>query len=517
MDACERSSSDESVDIDVIGLSNTPIPGDSRPGLPAVAMSHDTPGVNPPTGRATTSHTVEAKPTLLPKPDSETVDPTPSGDSAMASAVSGSTPPGSSSGKASSSGAPAADRSKDSKGKRERRERNAAEEKKKSEEVRLALWPTPEAVKTILHQTGERSIEYGRLLGSYRFRDAWLLFKKKSTPTSNDVSNLRKLSIDILSKRKGKPHRNSGEKSKPQVESKGESPKSTVTVGSSDKYDKRRRDSSSSSTGSGTKQPFKIPKISSSRSSSTAASEPVPGPAATSETSSWADAMEQDDADKEVVESEEQYGPLEGYTRDLGASLPTNYADAAQGKKQKLDYPFLLYIHKGRSLREKIPKKAWTLFMEKLNEILVEETLEDKPSPDIDWTGFKSGTGVIATVDEASRDIVEKIVEQIEVAELKFKAYPKGVKDEQTTVTIKVPSYLKNVEEQKLCFAFVKRNKLVGKFDLYGSRLLNRENGERLLRVVVDEKTINQVKDRGGKLKIGSYITEVYLANKRLG
>ena len=107
MDARERSSSDESVDIDVIGLSNTPIPGDSRPGLPAVAMSHDTPGVNPPTGRATTSHTVEAKPTLLPKPDSETVDPTPSGDSAMASAVSGSTPPGSSSGKASSSGASA--------------------------------------------------------------------------------------------------------------------------------------------------------------------------------------------------------------------------------------------------------------------------------------------------------------------------------------------------------------------------------------------------------------------------
>ena len=78
-------------------------------------------------------------------------------------------------------------------------------------------------------------------------------------------------------------------------------------------------------------------------------------------------------------------------------------------------------------------------------------------------------------------------------------------------------SYLKNVEEQKLCFAIVKRNKLTGIFDLYGSKMLNKENGERLLRVVVDEKVIHQIKDRGGKLKIGSYIVEVYLANKRLG
>ena len=379
--------------------------------------------------------------------------------------------------------------------------------------MRLALWPTPESVKTILRQTGETTIEYSRLNGSYRFRDAWLLFQKKSKPSSNDVTNLRKLSIEILSKRKGKPHRNSGDKSKKTSTSTGE-PTVSQDI-ETNNYDKRRRDSSSSSTGSGLKQPFKIPKTGSSSSASTSAT--ASASATATETSSWAEAMEQDDADKEVVESEEQYGPLEAYTRDLGAELPTNYAAAAQGKKQRMDYPFLLYIHKGKNLREKIPKKAWTLFMEKLNEILVEETLEDKPSPDIDWTGFKSGTGVIATIDEASRDIVQRIVDQIEVAELKFKAYPKGVKDEQTTVTIKVPSYLKNVEEQKLCFAIVKRNKLTGIFDLYGSKMLNKENGERLLRVVVDEKVIHQIKDRGGKLKIGSYIVEVYLANKRLG
>ena len=497
------------MDIDAIGSSSTPIPGDPRPGQPVAAVNHDIPEDTPSEDRATTSQTSPVKPTLLPNTDRATADPAPPGDSVVVTATPGSTPTGSPSGTASSSGAPAGDRDANSKAKRERRERNAAEEKRKNEEVRLALWPTPESVKTILSQSGEGSIDYGRLFGSYRFRDVWLTFQKKTRPTSTDVTNLRKLAVEILGKRKGRPHRHKGEKSKDQTPVKG-----TVTVSSdkdTEKYDKRRRDSSSSSsTGSGLKQPFKIPRTGSSTPSA-AASAP-----ATASTSSWAEEME--DTDTGVIESEAQYGPLEGFTHDLSTGLPnTNYAEATSGKRQKTDYPYLLYVHKGRDLRERIPKKVWAILKEKLNEILVEDVLADKPSPDIDWTGYKAGTGVIATTNPESRDIMTKIIDNIEVAELKFKAYPKGAKDEQMTVTIKVPPEYKSIDEQKLCHALGKRNKLVGRFEYYSCRAINKESGERLLRVIVDQKTVDQIRKMEGRITMGLRYLEVYLANQRLG
>ena len=62
------------------------------PGHPVVPMNHDIPGGSSPVDRATMSQTFPVKPTLLPNPDSETVDPTLPGDPAAASAKSGSTP-----------------------------------------------------------------------------------------------------------------------------------------------------------------------------------------------------------------------------------------------------------------------------------------------------------------------------------------------------------------------------------------------------------------------------------------
>ena len=228
--------------------------------------------------------------------------------------------------------------------------------------------------------------------------------------------------------------------------------------------------------------------------------------------------MEQDDTDTGVIESEAQYGPLEGFTHDLSTGLPnTNYAEATSGKRQKTDYPYLLYVHKGRDLRERIPKKVWAILKEKLNEILVEDVLADKPSPDIDWTGFKAGTGVIATTNPESRDIMTKIIDTVEVAEMKFKAYPKGAKDEQMTVTIKVPPEYRSIDEQKFCQALAKRNKLVGRFEYYSCRAINKESGERLLRLIVDQRAVDQIRTMEGRITMGLRYLEVYLANQRLG
>ena len=441
-------------------------------------------------------------PTLLPNTDSATADPN---SSASDTAPAGSGKSQGPSAPASSSGAGAGDR-KDSEAKRARRERNAAENKKNANEVRLALWPTPETAKSVCQQSGESAIDYVRLFGSITFRARWQDFKKKTKPSSNDVVQLRKLAIEILGKRKGKPHRHSGNKKDP--EKKGESTVPKRSGGKDTDYEKRKRDSSSSSAESGAKkQPFKIPKVGSSGAS--AATLPPE------------DTMDTGSADGDgIVEDEGDYAPLEQFTHDIEGALPTgDYAKAAQSKKRKIDYPFLLYVHKGKSLREKIPKQAWTLFKEKFNEILVEATLEDKATPDIDWTGYKSGTGVVATTDAWSRDAAKEIIDSIEVAELQFTAYPKGVRDERKTVTLKLPSEFKNIDATKLCSAIEKKNKLQesGLWDFYTCRHIG-EGGERIMRVVVDDKTVDTIREKlEGKVKIASRQLEVFLAGKRLG
>ena len=516
-------------------------PGDGPPGPSAPPKSvAEKPTLLPASGRASATVPPQASgdldkapaasgsnpsvnPTLLPASGraSATGEPNVSGGTGSASAASGpkfghpSVPSSSSDGgagatsvsppaTASSSGARAGDR-KDSDAKRARRERREAEDKKVFEEVRLALWPTPELVKHICEQSGEEVIEYKRVLDSIRFRDAWKRFKAQSRPTARDVTDLRRLAIETLGKRKGKPHRNSGKKPSP-----GDKGTKSEHNRSGDEYDKRKRDSSSSSAGSGKlKQPFKIPKVGSSSSVDT---EKATLPEDNMDTGSG-------DGD-DIVEAESEYAPLEHFTHDVEGALPKgDFAAATSGKKRRLEYPFLLYVHKGRTLREKIPKEAWNLFKERFNEVLVEATLADEPTPDIDWTGYKAGTGVVATTDEWSRDKAKDIIDTIEVAELQFRAYPKGARDEKTTVSIKIPPEFKNIDEQKLCLAIEKKNKLQlsGTWEFFTCRSI-KGSGERLLRVIVDDGVIATIKEKlDGRLKIASRQLEVFQAGKRLG
>lgn len=407
------------------------------------------------------------------------------------------------------------DRDQNSTAKRERRDRRAEENKKKNEEVRLALWPTPELQKMICDKSLVSSVDYGRLNSSIRFRDAWLTFKKKKVPTSKDVEGLRFLAIKILSQQTGKAHRG---RATTEPSKTGENDTGNTVQSQNNATEKRRRDSSSSSTGSGLKHTFKIPKKDSSAPASTGPSVVASTSAAGVDKSNDMDTGDVPDVD--LVETEGDYGPLDAFTPDIADALPgEDYASAAKGKKKpRMEYPFLLYVHKGKDLRERIPKQVWTLFKEKFNERLIEDTLEDKATPDIDWTGFKDGTGVVAALDQTSRDLAEKIIDQIEVAELTFRGWPKGIQDKQMTVTIKVPPEFKNIASGKLCEALAKKNGLheTGVWELYGVKTINKDCGERILRVRIDDVQLDALKARSGRLMVGSRKLEVFLANNRI-
>ena len=76
-----------------------------------------------------------------------------------------------------------------------RKERAAAEHKKRNESIKRALWATTELEKTIKQKALVESIDYHRLWGSIHFRDAWLVFIKKANPQSRDVEDLRKTAV----------------------------------------------------------------------------------------------------------------------------------------------------------------------------------------------------------------------------------------------------------------------------------------------------------------------------------
>ena len=439
----------------------------------------------------------------------------PSGDISKASADAASTSvsPKASADVASTSGSSSAsrrgDRDPNSKAKREQRERKAEDNKKWQEEVRLALWPTPELDRRIRDKCLVSKIDYGRLNSSYRFRDQWFTFKKLRAPSSKDVEGLRTLAIRILSQPMGKANRG-GATTK--ASNKGEIDTENTVQSQTNITEKRKRDPSTSSTGSDQKPTFKIPKKTASAPEALASA---------ADDAANTDSMDTEaEADVDLVETEGDYGPLDAFTPDIADALPgDDYASAAKGKKKpRLEYPFLLYVHKGKDLRERIPKQVWTLFKEKFNERLIEDTLEDKPTPDIDWTGFKDGTGVVAALDQTSRDLAEAIIEQIEVAEMTFKGWPKGVQDKQMTVTIKVPPEFKNIASGKLCEALAKKNGLheSGVWDLYSVKTINKDCGERILRIRVDDVQLDALKARSGRLMVGSRKLEVFLANNRI-
>ena len=74
------------------------------------------------------------------------------------------------------------------------------------DKVRLSLWPTNEAVKTLEQKLGEK-INYERLGNSVRFMDAWSEFSYKKVPCGNDREALRNLAFETLSARSSRGRR----------------------------------------------------------------------------------------------------------------------------------------------------------------------------------------------------------------------------------------------------------------------------------------------------------------------
>ena len=149
----------------------------------------------------------------------------------------------------------------------------------------------------------------------------------------------------MLLKEKGKTHKGSGGK-KPGEKGKETNPSKMGTVES----EKRKRSDSSSNPSTsptgGLKPNFKIPRVN--KPLDTTATPPAGGAESMDVTPAGNKDDETVDEDG-IVESEEQYGPLESFPPDLDGALP-DYAGATQGKKARMSYPHLLYVHKGKTL-----------------------------------------------------------------------------------------------------------------------------------------------------------------------
>ena len=389
------------------------------------------------------------------------------------------------------------------------RERRREEHKARNERVRLALWPTSEAVKSVLDKACEETLDYQRLFTSVRFREAWKTFEASKKPSGSDRTKLRTLAAQTLSRVKGSAHQNPS-KRKPGSEGRTDNRNNSDSV----QYGKRNRDviTPSPTLAAGRSLP-KIPRKGESTLAA-AASSTLPVAAAVTPSALG----EVQIVDENVVEDESQYGPLSSFS-DIEASLPgEDYASAAKGEKVvRNDCPHVVFVHRGRDLREKIDRPTWVLFRQKLSEKLVNDLLEGKDSPDIDWTGFKDGTGVIAPADEASQKVVLELIDGIEVAEYKFKGWPRGHADTKKIVTVKISPDFQKVPSGKLVQALAMKNKLeLGSFYLFSARVLNQQNGERILKIVTDEDSFKAIKERKGYLRLGLQKIEVYYLHTRI-
>ena len=313
---------------------------------------------------------------------------------------------------------------------REKELRKQAYEQKMAK-IKLALWPTNEAVKTMEQFIGA-PINYEKLANSTRFNDAWSTFNKLKVPSGKDKDRVKAVAKEVLSRasqsrRGGKDHKD---------KKRHRDPSSSSSVGSQGNLQQQ------------IKQLPKIQKVSTDGKSSEPKQPVAAAKAVTSapsspekqetKTNEHRDNPVVDMEDDTVVEDEEDEPALETFTSDLEGALTTGYANAVKGKPKK-DQPFLVFIHTGTEVREKVTKEQWKLFLEKLNVKLFDLALEGKDTPNIEWSGHSNGTGVIAPMDAWSQGDVINLVNTIEVADVKFTAWPKGKKDNKTFVTIKLP------------------------------------------------------------------------------
>ena len=207
---------------------------------------------------------------------------------------------------------------------------------------------------------------------------------------------------------------------------------------------------------------------------------------------------------------------LETFQEDLENALPTNFADAASGKRKKRNScPFILYIHRGTEIRETFNRDTWKLLMEKMQEQIFDLAASGKAAPAIEWTGYKSGVGVIAPADQDSQTSMQHLVDSIDVAGEKFKAWPRGFPDNKLLVTIKAPPSMQNLSSGKIMMGLSAMNAIPqDSWRIYDSRKL--DTRETLIRLVANPVAVARIKELDGIIRGGLTKLEVRHLGQRL-
>ena len=357
----------------------------------------------------------------------------------------------------------------------------------KNAKIRLALWPSPEAEADIKTATFCDTIDYERLAGSLRFRDAWSDFSKLSHPTGPERARVIRLAIEALKVRPGATRRHDTKK-----DAKSDKKRARESTGSS---------SNTETTGSAKKFLGPIPKVKKTQQED---------PKATSATG----ASPEEETNKDIVMDEDDEPLLDTFSRDLGDALP--YAEAAKGNKSKKDQPFILFIHKGTTVREAISKAEWKLLLEKVNVQLFEMAIEGKETPKIEWSGHSAGTGLFAPISPASQDILVSLVDSIKVDDQSFRAWPKGAREDHLALTIKLPAGLKSIPSGKIVEGLNRMNTISSnEWKLYNVKGLP-DSGQRILTMIADRPLAERLAKDGGYLWCGAGRVEVFYKNQRL-
>ena len=384
-----------------------------------------------------------------------------------------------------------------SQGKSAYNQRRQQEWKARGERIKRALWPQPEHLRDFKGATGQEP-DFKRLWSSTRWRDLWMRFDAAKNPTTKDREDLRKLALELHTKGKqGK--RGSGP------------PPNATSKTTAITLNKKRKTRSLSLERSGSNPPTPVskqPRVT-----------PAPETSSSTPTKLVPTIVEATEAmgDMNVIQDETDEPTLDDVAPGDVSGEAADYASKAKGAARK-DYPYILYVHEGNDERKTMSRETWNCLYEKINTACMDLIIGEKDAPKIEWSGFAKGVGLIAPLDERSRDIMQKLVADTEVAEYKFRAWAKGEKGRWVPLSIKIPAFMKKetVTAQKIMQMAVLMNKLPEKSYIIRSCHVIQPGKERLLRIGADEHLVTRLKQLKGEIYVAAAKLEVHFNKARL-
>ena len=402
-------------------------------------------------------------------------------------------------------------KARDSAGRRAQRDAREKAHNEEIKKIRLALWPSPEAERSLLKKISDEKIDYRRLRDCVKWNDLWHTFQKAKTPTTKMRDELRKLAADILKKpsRKSSKRSNTGE-----------------THTSHKKIELHHFKNDHTYATAGVKRKLSTTSISS-LDSAPAASAPTagsssrpeakrtrPGPSTSSSATGTAPRSTQSE-DEERIEDEilgeEDEPPLDAFVEQMTAALPYSGAvtGSPKGGKKKNFSKFFLYIHQGTEARCTISKSVWKVFDEKFQALLIDDTLKDKETPNILWMTWKKGVGMIMPTDQRSQELAKAAVDKIEVVGTKFRAWAPGDKGKYELISVRLPQKFSSLPSGKLLTAMEKKNNIPGtKWKLASTSTT--PSGEKVMKIHVESEVLELLAGLDGFVFLAGAQLEVH-------